>query len=68
MVLSGNLCRCLKEANQLLLFDRDTGIILDPVWGIQATLRVDLGYMVHFIFAVNSGSLYTCDSVLGDSV
>ena len=68
MVFSGNLWSCLKEAKQLL-FDTDTGIILDTMWGNQATFRIDLGYMEHCIVAaVNSGSLYTCDSVLGDSV
>ena len=42
---------------------------LEPMQGNKASSQVDLGYTDLFhVAAVTSGSHYTCDSVLGESL
>ena len=69
MGVSGNLCRCPKEAKPLVLYDGEGGIALKPMQVNWSSFRVDLGYTELFHFpAVISVSFVTCEGFLGDSL
>ena len=58
-----------NEVKPLVMFDGECRMALEPMQGNQASPRVDLWYTELFrIAAVISGSLYTCVSVLRDSL
>ena len=68
-MFSGNLWSCLKEVKPLVVFNGECGMALEPMQGNKASSQVDLGYTELFhVAAVTSGSHYTCDSVLGESL
>ena len=51
------------------MFDVERGMSVEPMQGNRASSRVDLGYIeLVRLPAVTSVYLYTCDSVLGDSL
>ena len=57
MGVSGNLWSSPKEANPIVLYDREWGIALKPMQGIWSSFQVDLGYTEQFdIPAVTSVS------------
>ena len=59
----------LKEVKQLVLYDVEHGIALEPMKGKWASFRVDFGYTELFcIPEVTSVFTSSCDSVLGDSL
>ena len=65
----GNFWSSLKEVKPLVMFDGEWGMALEPMQWNRASSRVDLGYTELFrVAVVTSGSLWTCDSVLGDSL
>ena len=65
----GNLWSCIKEVKPLAMFHGEYGMALEPMQWNRASARVDLGNTEIICgAAVTSGSLQTCDSVLGDSV
>ena len=67
-MFSGNLWTCLKEVKLLVVFDGEFRMALVPIQGNRASSRVYFGCTELFrVAAVTSGSLYTCESVLGDS-
>ena len=69
VVVSGNLWSCIKVVKSIVLFDVERSMALEPMHMNQASSRVDLRYTELFcIAAVTSGSLSSCDSVLGDSL
>ena len=69
MGVSENLCSFLKGVKPLVLYSVKHGIAMEPMKGNRASSRVDLGYIeLVRLPAVTSVYLYTCDSVLGDSL
>ena len=57
------------EVKPLVGFDGERGIALEPMQGNRHSSRVDLVCTeLSPVALVTSGSLWTCDSVLGDSL
>ena len=57
------------EVKSLILYDGEHTMALEPMQGNRASSRGDLEYTELFHLAtVTSGSLSTCDNVLGDSL
>ena len=44
MGVSGNICRCPKEAKPIVLYDGERVIALKPMQGNWSSFQVDLGY------------------------
>ena len=58
-----------KEVKSLVVIDRECLKALEPMQWNWASALVDLGNTELFhVSVVTSESLYTCDSVLGDSL
>ena len=69
MGVSGNLCSFLKEVKQLVLYDVEHGLSMEPMKGKWPSSRVDLGYTELFCIPEVTGVfLSTCDSFPGDSL
>ena len=61
--VSGNLCSLLKEVKQLVLYDVEHGIAMEPMKGKWASSRVDLGYTELFYIPEETAVfLSSCDS------
>ena len=69
MVFSGNLSSFLKGVKSLVLYDEDSGIVMEPIQGKLASSQIDLGHTDLFcVPEVTSGFFSSCDSVVGDSL
>ena len=69
MVFSGNLSSFLKGVKSLVLYDEDSGIVMEPIQGKLASSQIDLGHTDLFcVPEVTSVFFWSCDSVVGDSL
>ena len=69
MGVSENLCSFLKGVKPLVLYSVKHGIAMEPMKGIRASYRVDLGYNELFCFPEMTSVFFSsCDSVLGNSL
>ena len=69
MVFSGNLSSFLKGVKSLVLYDEDSGIVMEPIQGKLASSQIDLGHTDLFCLPeVTSVFFSSCDSVGGDSL
>ena len=69
MVFSGNLSSFLKGVKPLVLYDEDSGMVMEPMQGKLALSQFDLGQTDLFcVPVVTSVFISSCDSVVGDSL
>ena len=68
-VVSGNLSRFLEGVKPLVLYDLDSGVVMESVQGKLASSQFDLWHTDLFcIHVVKSVFFSSCDSVVGDSL
>ena len=59
----------LKVDKQLVLYDVDRGVVMEPMQGKLASSQFDFGYTEQFFIpGVTSVFFSSCDSVVGDSL
>ena len=69
MVFPGNLSSFLKGVKPLVLYDEDSGMVMEPMQGKLGSSQFDFGHSELFcVSGVTSVLFSSCDSVVGGSL